>query len=744
MNTSDFVTRMRSPQVKVQSGRIRVRDPLKKTLAPRKVKERKKIKTKEAKVAEAEGQRAIDSRVATATTTPMLEQLTVKQQDSSIDVRVVRGSRSIEHLALGVVLAALKKGWVNQLHLTEGGYVYGAYVYLVQALYSAMEGTVPLLQLAPAWFWHITQALLPTTEPFKTSYVTYKWVLEEGQQSAVPPAVEVMSGLAVALGSADFLLPTVNGFYQITAPVYTSELGQAAIKSLFEVWKGTGLLELSSYFESPLKHDTSAFAALFPELGGSEGSAGAMATTLYSERVIPCPLLSKFGLYQTDSFRGWAFCGRSSGTPGYVLPRMLEMKKIKEVRNRIPPIFKFYDFNEFFEVLSLTVGYALERQLTSNVSVPSGTCPLTAQQVAVLLRQVMLPAFSNEMAIDLNQSGINTIGYLPMSCGTNGVSSTALSTPMLMPMFLAETIRAATRKLVKLPGGVLDMVPILAQRETLNEVANYSYGGVSTVYTPPGSEVPFNLINMSYDDGGTTKYVVPNGRQISEAADVWNDWIKSLSTFLTPLTSPAQASGPPLLSSVTLTRQVKYSEPQSQIAQIAAKKPIGKQMSKKDLGLKVDVKRKVSVVDPAPEASYYRDFGVLGVTSTNTPLLPCWKYQRVMILPVWSSFEATFEGAIPFRQVFQVEPFKLSTSGYSDEATSAELPTLFDMHKAAAILDTKTELASESEIAQDFRILNEHGEGGFVTSLAGIFSEDILGLKGGKAIASAIGAATGW
>jgi hypothetical protein len=424
---------------------------------------------------------------------------------------------------------------------------------------------------------------------------------------------------------------------------------------------------------------------------------------------------------------------------------MVEMKGISDVKNRIPPIFKFYDFNEFFEVLSLTVGFALERQLASNIGTPSGPCPLTPQQVAVLLRQVLLPAFSNEMAIDLLQGGINTIGYVPLSCGTNGVSSTALSIPMLLPMFLAETIRAATRKIVKLPGGVLDLVPILAQRETLNEIGNYTYAGAGTVYTPSGAEVPFNLINMSYDDAGTIKYVVPNGRQISEAAEAWNDWIKGLGSFLSPLTSPAQATGPPLLSTITLTRQVKYQEPLNVAAAVASKRPIGKQISKRDLGVKVDFKRKLgAIVEPEPEASYYRNFDVLGVTSANTPLTPCWKYQRVMILPVWSSLESTFDGSIAFRQVFQVEPFKISSSGYSDEVVNVDLPTVFDMHREAALLDVKTELASVAEVVQDFDTLNALGEGGFVTSLAGIFSEDILGIKGGKAIASLIGDATGW
>jgi len=153
----------------------------------------------------------------------------------------------------------------------------------------------------------------------------------------------------------------VNQFRILQTPTYTVSLGEEAIKSMFEYTNGTGYGKMCPYTETAMVKDILAFSVAYPELGSSPGAPGGMATTIYSEKKIHCPLFAQFCEYQQQEYRGWSYAARGAGTPGYVLPRMLELQRPKDLSNQIPPIFKFYDFDEFFEVLSLTMAYALER-----------------------------------------------------------------------------------------------------------------------------------------------------------------------------------------------------------------------------------------------------------------------------------------------------------------------------------------------------------------------------------------------
>jgi hypothetical protein len=706
------------------------------------------------KIAAMEGQRGIDTRVASTDVQKGLNSaLAVQALDKTIDVKVDFSDGSVQSLALGAVLNSLKKGWGSTLSSEQTSYVYGAYVYLYQAILSAMASTTATIQSAPKWYWILTQAMAPKTRPFKTSDVTYSWNLSEGQQTSVPPPIRGMLGLDVNLGYPDTTLPPVNGMLQITAPTYTDDLGQVAIKSLFDFYQSEGLNEIGPSVDTGMQGDTSAFAAVYPEFGSASGSEGGCATTLYSERYIQHPILAKFATYQAgDVWRGWAQVERSGGSACYIIPKMMETNDPVKLKNHVAPIFKFFNFDEFYEVLSLTVGKALELQSRSNAVTSSGTCPLTAQQVRILLRQTLIPQFCNEMAQDLNLTANNTFGCVPFSVGVNGVSITMASTNMLLPQLLAENIRAATRRIVKTSSSKvseIDLIPFLGRPFNEGDLGNYTWGPADTpVYSTDPDEIPVRTIDLTYSDNGTRKYLSANGLVIQQYADIWNSWIKSLASFLTPLTSPGQAPGIAALNVMTLTRSSRYQVPDNNAlmtkAQVGLGKGLHKQASKKFLGSKPFARQTFKVVG-APDSILYQLFSPIVTTSTNMPLTPLWKYQRVMVLPWYAGFSGTSESAtISSRQVFQIEPFKISASATPfNDLTDIQVQNLFNLHSEMAELDVKTDFASVSEVTQDLTTLAQAGEGGFFTNIAGMFAEDVLGIKGGKAIAGAIGAATG-
>lgn len=333
---------------------------------------------------------------------------------------------------------------------------------------------------------------------------------------------------------------------------------------------------------------------------------------------------------------------------------------------------------------------------------------------------------------------------------------TGPSVPMLLPQFLAENIRACTRKIVhtsRSKVSEIDLIPILCRPLNALQLQNYVWGDQgNTVYTTLPSETPINIIDMSFDPSGTVKYLNPNGLQIQTMSDIWNQWIKSLGSFLSPLTTPAQTAGISILNVSTLTRTSKQasldnnSSPFLPSGLALAARPAGmvKQSSKKFLGLPPLI-REGYKASPDKNSFLYGQIVPVVVTSTNIPLASVWKYQRVMILP-WFGTEPEVGGSgnIPARQVFQVEPFKISCSAvpYNEQSFDPQ-QSLLNVHGEMAELDVKTEFASTSEIAEELTALGVMGDGGFFTNLAGMFAEDVLGIKGGKAIAGAVGNAIG-
>jgi len=114
-----------------------------------------------------------------------------------------------------------------------------------------------------------------------------------------------------------------------------------------------------------------------------------------------------------------------------------------------------------------------------------------------------------------------------------------------------------------------------------------------------------------------------------------------------------------------------------------------------------------------------------------------------MICPVSLALGDTAKQAatVPAQQVFRIEPYRIPYSNLPQISGAANTGnnTVLSRHQQMALLDLKAVLAAESEVELDLTELAKTGRGGFFSSIAGMFAEDVLGIKGGKAIASAVG-----
>jgi hypothetical protein len=670
---------------------------------------------------------------------------------------------SLQGLALGAISLAVKKGWGVQ----NFGDIYYAYVYLYQTFVNACNGTFPTLVSAPKWLWELLAALRPKSSRFKTGSINYKWLT--GSLPGVPPFEIVLGSASAFLGVPSLF--KVNGLIELIPPpaAYTTELGERAINSLFQYFPDKGLFKRESDpGENAFLHgDVSVFQSVYPEWGATALGPGGIALSILGEVFDQCPMLSKFTLYQQTFWRGSQELKKNAGTASYIVGRMSDMESIKEIRCKVSPIFKFYNFDQYFLTLTYILGLAMEQMSADNSVKEVPPCPLTSWAAQLLLRQTLLPRFCNEMAQDLTQTGDASEGLFPMICVNNGVSITNEALPsMLLPFVFAENCRSATRLLRDIHSqygkSTIDIVPILCRpsKASIPTLGNFTYQnavtGVQPIYLPaPPSEVDVDLLDLSY--GNPVKnYLTANGEYMGTLVCAWNDWIKKLGNQLTTLVSVGTEPGIAALNTVINTAHVRRlfldnPAPAPMPSNPQAKRPAppelaGKRLSSdrpKEKGFAVSRKKiGAPMPDPTtPSSSIYQFVACNNLTSTMPFLAPLMRYTRAFVHPQgFANIDFNKEQTISFQQSYQVEPNKLP---YDDLAplvfdTANESITMDTIALASAALDIKSNLSTPSEAEIELSEMAKKGDGGFFTSLAGIIG-DALGLPGVRKVANMVG-----
>jgi len=686
--------------------------------------------------------------------------LKVQGVSSKMDVRATIVDHSVSNAAMGFVLTAIRNGWMSSIKTGETPYA--AFRFIIDSIKTVLSGGAPTITNGPRAFWEFLAAVKPKPGGFKTSEVKYTWGIED---SGIADAIQYQVGNStnpyyVFWGQDDFS-STINGFPVLVdgTGTYTPEKGADSFSSMCD-YLGKGPMTMMSGDPgegSFLTSDTSAFSVVYPEIGMSAFTPGGAAITIYSERHITSPLLAKFAEYQPvgQYYRGWADAAKNGGSPCYVIPRLLECKTIQDLNNKASPIVKFYNFDEFYAVLALTCGMALQNYYSNLGSTGVTTCPLTAQEVQILLRQNILSVMHNHLAQDLTL-GNDFYPITPFVVGPNGVSLNQAT--MLLPLVLCENIRASCRRIVSLggkkyPGYCADYIPLLARPITLPQLGNYSVTineASFDIFTTAPSEVPMSLIDCSVPDGSSTKFLSLQGEAYESLTAAWNEWIVQLSSCLSPLTAVAAESGVVALSTVFYTNT---EQDQPGPGDTIATPTITKQNSSKDvknqnydlrirltpspvLARKAPPQRKVpknrgnvvkrimSEGTPVPVAPSYIDFWTEKEILCNTePNAPCFRILRDWILPSHLSTGEQNQASLQAWRSFFIEPFIVSKTIAGGEGgdTPAPFPGISSRLQRMASLDTKafTSGDQQNSVVSDLMALAVNGRGGFFAQIAG-------------------------
>jgi hypothetical protein len=651
-----------------------------------------------------------------------------------VQVRARVQDRAIAYLAMGIVLKAIKKGSEAAQKSTE--FPYYQWRYLIDVITNTMTGGTMLLTTAPRWLWELLYALKPKERPCKTGSVSYSWdIINTGygtdQQFQLGTGEDNYS-VFWGTGVVESGTSSVNGFPVLGAVAAydpnNTTVNSAALAALWPFLTNN----ISDIIGDPgadgvcTGHDTSAFSVVYPELGESYGSPGAVKTTIYSERHIDSPLLCQFAMYQpvgTPLWRGWNEARQGSGSPCMIGPVLCDLQAIKEMRNKASANFKFYNFDEFFEQLSLTLANACERLIASGqVPIP---CPLTSLTVQILLRQTILVHTNNECAQDVRYSGAQYIDLLPFTVSPNGTLG-GTGTAMLLPTFLAENIRAIASfgvKLSKKWKNSMMWLSVLARPAGTPQISNYTWGpNGENLYAVDSSETPVNIIDCSALVAQQTVYLDLTRTAIKVYEEEWNKWITQFSAVLSPLVIPGSEKGITALNANLYTKVQEEVPLPADISPVVTAGQLQKRKSLTKVSVGLDLMKFKKAETVAPVGGYFATVAEkyalcnTGFARQLDPIIENW------IMPVNWSVNSIDDASTQGYQIFlsEMAARPCSTSGGIGSTGDPALlpPNAYDRHMRAALLDVKSFATGDqqNEIIQALSEQARRGRGGFLSA----------------------------
>ena len=563
----------------------------------------KKYKKREVKNKKAEYYVSKDMRNARTTHT-LNSNNTLTTMNPSLVYDIQGTQAALDAVANAFVNFALNRDWAASC--PDPSYPYWARVYVSNILYNAATNGTLLSSSVTDILNNVCNAIRNKGVPSGQGRVEYKWTfpgftVPEWKIAMGPPIYDRYWQTGVIQNNGG----ETNSFFKSIVPpdTYTEELGQVAwtslsqfLHTLSETGKGSKLLVLRANAPGgPLERDVSAFANNIVTLGGSFANVGGLGALSQLEVPIKSPIYSVFVPGQTNAgypafspVRYGKFSrSRTGDGMSLVMAQLLDgNENIHRMKNNFK--FKYVDFNEIAEVvfmyMSELIYLTLDDPQVQNAIIVNGvaaatqscTCPLTLQEVLLILRYTLLSAMSE------TQYGVQGTYYsAPENTNDNKfcpfITSYAVgpipgATEMMLPMILIENIRSLLYRINRnYLGGKQNpniYVPVLGQYylDAFNQAdwvvshlykedeppllvnvfkdntTGCHYKGVDKKTGKPifGAEIPISMI-----DGQTENDILAIGDPgpISELVQMWNSWLVTRSSKSTTLTTLGKEAG---------------------------------------------------------------------------------------------------------------------------------------------------------------------------------------------------------
>jgi len=693
--------------------------------------------------------------------------LVFRDQDFSIVSSPYLNQRSYWTPIMAIISDAYSRGYGASSQAIGNPFApYYSFVYIVQLLENAIQDGTPGATDVPMWLALMYQMLRPMNVPFRTGEIAYKFNPDftgDNPFGTVPsPTVDWnMLGTSYSFGSASGTGLVVNMYLElISGPAYTPQLGQSSFASLVQYFATRGdypMWKLVPLTDPLMKTpDPSAYAAVYPEFGNSISGGGGIMTEAFSENFIQSPIFSVFSSYEDQVFRSYSHTRMWGGGGCYLGGRLTELQSLKEIKNKVRPIFKLIDFNEFYEVCGLWLGGVLQQLVTNTTQDDATTnAPLSVQNFRILLRQAIMSMFQESQALvqDLVfQGDADTFYPFIVSAGTCG-KNTANS--MMLPIVMVENLRALLRRTLQTVdkrgkvNGFLDFVPVWGMWQSdIPLVTNYSYyvePDIYDIFTVPPSEMAINLIDGSaVTPGPVVVNLDLNGGALTSNLASWNAFVATFAANSGTLSPIGSEEGITVLEVLTLTTEFlpipqlpptspspvvlpQLSHKTSANPRLSAEKP-------KHFGTIETPAKRVGEGMPTggPASSAYNYWTPEVVTSNQKFLSSPWSECQIFwITPTIRTTGVLSDSAnAPAYQSNVCEPnfFSLGPFGTNEGiGTPVGMSTTLNKHQVYASMMYGPQASRANSLEDFLTAASAHGRGSFLGQIAGKFIGGLFG-----------------
>lgn len=626
--------------------------------------------------------------------------------------------------AFGYVCSALPRGYLANANGASDAYF--ACQYIADILNNGALGAEPLAQKLPYWLLAMSRAVSPKTVAIANGYVAYKW---SGSGILVPPGGFPLN----PSGSAGTRLVTPTntllwGFPGGALPVgYTEQLGKQAFLTIAQFMSNKGLENKMVSLDDKTQFDTnvSTYCVQRGITGWGPFGGGGIDLLLDHEVPIHSPLLGTWNTPATNpintlSGRGGQRTSKTAGTPIMIGAGLSSIFQARHWSTKIKPYIKFYDFLEFGQVLAYFCQGLLTRLASDNISQSTISdplayqCPLSLQEVLLLLRNEMMYLFSSTQAACqcITPRNQNANMFTTFSAGTNSCSVGSVN--MQLPLAFVENIKSAACQMGITKGrSVRYWLPVLGKYDgvslsqsdyqvdftVLGEVttvpvfATPSAKTVSTKGEQVAAEPIFNLIDGT---SGGTSYFINDTKRLGELVVHWNKWIANLSAYSSSLTTVTNDKGMVVIGVPTKTRH--WNQP-SEAGLARAKAFVDPRMSKSN-GF----------------GTVYASQEAVAVTGYSELLPGTDIFFRSFVLPI--NYIGPAENDRSETDFQRYRGLYEETHTIVNSSTGDAAKTLESIHYTFAEQLTKGKAAPITEMDQQIEELSKHGQAGILSTLA--------------------------
>jgi len=659
------------------------------------------------------------------------------------DATLPAGLSAVLDVSIGVELDALQNvaiGFVGQLRqygyastYIQSSYPYWLANFIYQMFVTAATGGILPVETVPLGLLHFLQAIMPTNAKYKTGKIKYAFDLATTQSDM--SGIMNYAGVNYNLGVPGPKTTMTLGYGGIIPPAaYSGSVDglaawNAMIAFIQDTARQTPMTRLvPKSYDTFSKGDTSAFALVYPDFGGSL-SVGGPNTEVVSGLKVKIPLYSVLAQYGTLDMVP-AEARVSAGSPRFCGARLITMAKEGRLHNKFKPIFKPVDFNDLWASLNYIIGTGLERLSQTNLTNQSTItyeCPLTAKQAALLLRSALASLNNVASSSDITFSSVSNFIPLQFHFALANVSSIIKS--WNVPFLFSENIRSLAAIASGIPNPESNhlyyYLPVFGVYESL-ESYDYTWGEGLNIYKQVAEEPYFDMPTLLVNNA---EYTCPVGAELSSAIDSWNVWFQQLATVI-PATTFCSGTNNPALFLINSTRYTVLDRtPDGQvIPSNRTSTPVPAKGSKSN-SMKIipTISRMVRTVKSVKPASSPIEQEI--AISSNLPIEnEVFQVTNYWVLPKMRlftssrpSYQASVEGIF-------YEPYHINCACSVDEYGAPAYPLLSSKWQTFGTVGVVSPSSQPNQHLSILQKMDANGQGGFLSQIIADFAADKLNM----------------